>query len=343
MTTFVDPEDAKPPAEQTSLTSVNPEVERGSSAAGGVVPGRAGTWCSFILTVVGVLVSIVVYAQADNIDLSNFNDGCPSGYVDACEKVTAVMRISCAMTIIFGLQALGTLAYARFFDSLWILKFSAFGALVIGLFFASSEGFGTNGYAWFARITGFLYLILQQVILLDLAYTWNEKWVALATDNEEGVKSQGWLICLLIVSALFFCGAFAVIGLLYWQFKGCDDNIVIITLTLVLCLIATVTQIFFSEEGSILTSAILTAYCTYICYSAVILNPDDSCNPTLNSGYQTLSSVIGLALTAISVVWTTYNTINKIPQITDTTTGESINLKQVSKQARGKESAAPTT
>ncbi|RYH05926.1 hypothetical protein EON65_43535 [archaeon] len=53
--------------------------------------------------------------------------------------------------------------------------------------------------------------------------------------------------------------------------------------------------------------------------------------------------MIGLALTAISVIWTTYNTINKIPQITDTTTGESINLKQVAKSAKGKETTAPST
>ncbi|RYH05925.1 hypothetical protein EON65_43530 [archaeon] len=136
-----------------------------------------------------------------------------------------------------------------------------------------------------------MYLILQQVILLDLAYSWNERWVALATDNEEGVKSQSWLICLLVVSAVLFAGSITVIGLLYWQFKDCDENIVIITLTLALCTLATITQLFFSDEGSVLTSAILTAYCTYICYSAVILNPDQTCNPTLNSGYQTLSSV----------------------------------------------------
>ncbi|RYH05924.1 hypothetical protein EON65_43525 [archaeon] len=154
MTTFVDPEQADPPAEQTSLAGFSSEVGRESNSAGGSVPGRSGTWCSFILTVIGVIVSIIVYAQADSIDLSNFNDGCPSGYVDSCERVTAVMRISCAMTIIFGLQALGTLVYSRFFDSLWVVKFAGFAALAIGLFFASSEGFGTNGYAWFARITG---------------------------------------------------------------------------------------------------------------------------------------------------------------------------------------------
>ena len=61
-----------------------------------------------------------------------------------------------------------------------------------------------------------------------------------------------------------------------------------------------------NEEYSLLASATMTLYATYVCYSAVTLNPDESCNPTLSTDFQTLSSAIGMAITVISVTWATY-------------------------------------
>ena len=56
-----------------------------------------------------------------------------------------------------------------------------------------------------------------------------------------------------------------------------------------------------------LTPATMTAYATYVRYSSVSLNPNLSCNPTIATSYQTLSTVIGLVNLVISLVWTTYN------------------------------------
>ena len=52
------------------------------------------------------------------------------------------------------------------------LKNVVYTGMVIGFFFCNSTAFGTDGYAWAARFLGFAFVILQQVILLDLAYTW---------------------------------------------------------------------------------------------------------------------------------------------------------------------------
>lgn len=294
-TQFVDSEASVPPEEKSSFVSVPTGSEAKSekpkeSESSGSSPGRFGTYMSFLLVFVGIILSIIVFSQAKNISLDSFEDGCPDSYMEACKAVAGVMRVSMALTIVFGLQGLMTLVSAQLFDSLWQIKLFGFVALVVGFFFASSEVFGTDGYAWFARITGFLYLILQQIILLDLAYTWNERWVDYAT-NSEGERGKKWLYGLLAFSCIFFAGAFVVFGLLYWQFSNCDNNIVIITLAMGFCIIASATQMFFSNEGSVLTSSIMTAYSSYITYSAVILNPNDSCNPTLHTDYQTLSAV----------------------------------------------------
>lgn len=273
-------------------------------------PGRNGTIMSFVVVLAGVILSIITYVYAPKwITLDSWDDGCPSDgdFERSCKANSSVLRISCALTVLFGLQLIGTFFYTRFYDMLWIIKFLIFLALVIGFFFGTSESFGLGGYAWFARITGFFFLILQQIILLDVAYSWNERWLAYA-GGPDGEKNRDWLVGIIVISLILFAGSYAVIGVMFWQYEQCEDSTIIIGLTLALTVTMTLIQLFFSDEGSILTSAIMTAYATYVCYSAVTLNPSAACNYALDTGYQTLSTAIGLGLTAISLLWTTYNT-----------------------------------
>lgn len=228
------------------------------------------------------------------IHLSSWEDGCPEDFEDSCKANSAVLRISFALTILFAVQMIGCGVHPKFYDILWVPKAAVFACVVIGFYFAKSEVFDLQGYAWFARITGFFYLILQQIILLDVAYSWNEKWVAYST--EDGEKGQIWLVGLLFFSAVLFIGSFVFFGLMYWQFDGCNDNTAIISITLCTAVVATLIQVFFTDEGSILISAIMTAYATYVCYSAVSLNPNQSCNPTIATSYQDISTVCALPL-----------------------------------------------
>jgi hypothetical protein len=275
-------------SKSVSITQINVVNKTEDASFFGI--GKQGTYMSFIVLVVGIVLSIIMQRYApDEIDLSSWTDGCPGGYEDSCKANSAVLRISLALSILFAVQMLGSTVHAKFYDVFWVPKCAVFACVVIGFYFAKSSVFGLDGYAWVARFTGFLYLILQQIILLDMAYSWNERWVAYSTtDGEKGTR---WLRGLVLISATLYIGSFIFIGIMFWQFKGCSDNDAIISITLVLPLIATVIQIFFSEEGSILISAIMTAYATYVCYSAVSLNPNLTCNPTIATSYQTISTV----------------------------------------------------
>ena len=73
-----------------------------------------------------------------------------------------------------------------YFDDWWILKFLIFGSLMALLYTetVSGEVFDHHGYAWFARLGGFLFIMLQQVILLDFAMSWSEKWVGVFQGGE---------------------------------------------------------------------------------------------------------------------------------------------------------------
>ena len=114
------------------------------------------------------------------------------------------------------------------------------------------------------------------------------------------------MLGLVLICFLLFAGSISAIGLMYWQFSGCMDNSAIISLTLIFSILVTAFQIFWNEEYSLLTSAIMVVYATYVCYSAVSLNPESSCNPTLATSFQGLSAGIGMTFAVLSITWATY-------------------------------------
>jgi hypothetical protein len=120
-------------------------VERQSStlAAETFSKGKFGTLMSFWVLLVGSVVSIVMqrYAPYD-IELSAWSEGCSAEYQESCYANSAVLRISFALTLLFALQALGTLVYTKFYDILWGVKVLVWGAIVLGFYFAKSEVFG---------------------------------------------------------------------------------------------------------------------------------------------------------------------------------------------------------
>ena len=145
---------------------------------------------------------------------------------------------------------------------------------------------------------GFLFVIIQQVILLDLAYIWNEKWVNYATDKDSG--SSSLLTCLVVICLSIYAMCGTAIGVMYWTFS-CSQNLAILSITVILCFLATFYQLFMTERGSLLTSAIMTGYATYLCYSSISLDPHPECNPTIGNSSQNWSQIMGMCLTAISV------------------------------------------
>ena len=235
--------------------------------------------------------SVLGLNYAPMITLNQWTSGCKPGFSNSCKSSGAVLRFSMALSIIFVVLLTGTSFVTKFYDYLWFMKFFFFFGFMVLFSFLNAEIFDLNGYAWYARVAAFFYLIFQQIILIDLAYTWNEKWVKLSDEDAEHGYGCIWLFLLIAVSFTLILGSCAVVGVMFWQFGKCADSLVILILTVILCAVATFLQIFVSEDGSVLTSSIIIAYATYICYSALTLNPNTVCNPTLSTGYQTVSQV----------------------------------------------------
>jgi hypothetical protein len=158
-----------------------------------------GSLFYFVIIILTITTSIVIQVYyADSIKISRWNIGCEDiEYHSVCVATTSVMRFSISLVVLLGLEMLGTFIHAAYFDLFLIFKFVGYVALVLGSFYATS--LDMLNYAWFARFVAFIFLIYQQIILIDFAYNWNATWV----QKSDASENYSWLYALMITSNVF--------------------------------------------------------------------------------------------------------------------------------------------
>ena len=188
---------------------------------------------------------------------------------------------------------------------MWPAKYTIYLAFVFLSCFSSNNPWFSGVFLHISRIGATVFIVIQQIILIDLAYNWNENWVgkADACDRLEWGSGAFWLRATIGACCSFYVMAFVAIGLMYHYFNGCGSNIAIVTMTLLGIIAVTVLQLM-GTEGSLLTSSVISAYTVYLCYSAVSKNPSSSCNPQLFESNNPYEMSMGLVLTALSLAWT---------------------------------------
>lgn len=186
--------------------------------------------------------------------------------------------------------------------------------------FIPNEPLFADIYLQIARIGAVFFILFEQIILIDMAYNWNDSWVDKANkaEAEDGAGAgKKWLSAILISCAILFLGSIIGIALLFNYFSGCTSNTAFIAVTLVGSVIVTAAQLS-GDEASLLTSAVIVAYATFLCYTAVSKNPDGECNPMLGDN-DVLGIVLGVGVTLISLGWTGWSSTaeDKITSGTD--------------------------
>lgn len=157
---------------------------------------------------------------------------------------------------------------------------------------------------WIARLGAAAFIVLQQIILIDVAYNWNDDWVERANeaDRLSFGSGSGWLQAIVGLCVAFYSAAIIGIGCLYMTFDECAGNTWVITLSLLAIIGMTVLQLS-GTDGSLLTSSVISLYVVYLAFSIVSKNPTYQCNPHLGEN-DVWGISIGLLLTVISMVWT---------------------------------------
>jgi small-conductance mechanosensitive channel len=183
---------------------------------------------SFFL-LLGTIVSAIMLAPGLGQSLQNILPGICSNVsfiikqkID-CNSVIgyfAVYRICFALTCFFFLFMVIMLFVrssedprARIQNGFWFFKFLILLGIVVGAFFIPQNGAFEQVFMWFGIIGGCLFILIQLILLIDFAHSWNESWVE-QYENDRKEFYYG----LLIFTGIFFALTItlAVLGYVYY-------------------------------------------------------------------------------------------------------------------------------
>jgi hypothetical protein len=221
-----------------------------------------------------------------------------------CAGNAGVFRPTFLAAIYFAGNAVATKIVPGLNREAWPAKYSLFCfALLISMFIPSSPMF-SGFFLWVARFGAAAFVVLQQVILIDVAYNWNDDWVERANEADRLAygSGSGWLQGIVGLCVAMYSAALVGIGILYNHYDDCPGNTWVITLTLIAIVAMTTLQLS-GSDGSLLTSGVISLYVVYLAFSIVSKNPRGECNPRLGEN-DVWGITIGLILTFISLIWT---------------------------------------
>ncbi|XP_018611525.1 serine incorporator 3 [Scleropages formosus] len=178
-------------------------------------------------------------------------------------------------------------------NGFWFFKIAAIIAITVGAFYIPDGAF-TRG--WFVTAIGgaSIFILIQLVLLVDFAHSWNESWV----DKMEEGNSRGWYAALLLMTGLCYVLSLVAIVLLfvfYTHPEGCGLNKFFISFNMLLCFGASVVSILPKVQeahphSGLLQSSIITLYTMYLTWSAITNEPERKCNPSLLSIFQQIAA-----------------------------------------------------
>lgn len=168
-------------------------------------------------------------------------------------------------------------------NGLWFFKILILIGLIVGAFYIPSGQF-EEVFMIFGVVGGFLFIIMQLILIIDFVHGWNESWVE---KFENGDKEYYY-------GLLFFTGAFyvlaigiSVFGYVYYaSAKGCGLHIFFITINLLMCVVATIISVLpmvqeHNPTSGVLQSGFVSLYVMFLTWSAMSNNNDRKCNPSL--------------------------------------------------------------
>jgi len=230
-----------------------------------------------------------------------------------CKGNWAVYQISFTFMCFFGSMMLFTIVPSKFSSYTqhghWFLKVILVLAMLISTAFMSPDLFAS--YSLVARYIAPFFMLYQLIMFIDFGYRMNETLCDFDDDNrrlccinnESGNLFKKWM---LFATVLIYIAIFVGIGFMYASFpSSCNFNTAVTTVTLIFVLLNTGISMAgaIAPHGSILTSALVTGYCTWLGFGALGSMPDQQCNPFVESP-NTRQAVVSILVAAFALFLT---------------------------------------
>jgi len=171
-------------------------------------------------------------------------------------------------------------------NGFWGFKYLLIIGSMIAAFWIPDGSFG-DVWMYFGLVGGFLFILIQLVLIIDFAHSWAEVWYGNYQENE----SRGWLGALLTCTIFMYVGAISAMVLLFVYYTGehagqCKLHEFFVSFNLILCVILSVVSILpkvqeHMPQSGLLQSAIVTLYIMYLTWSAVNNSPRKDCKPIM--------------------------------------------------------------
>ncbi|XP_053563068.1 serine incorporator 2 [Bombina bombina] len=169
-------------------------------------------------------------------------------------------------------------------NGFWFFKFLILTGITVGAFFIPSGTFTTVWY-YFGMVGGFLFILVQLILIIDLAHSWSQSWLQQAENGNTKCWYAGLLICTFLLYAASII-AIVFLYIYYTKSDGCVPNKVFISLNLIFCVIISVVSILpkvqeAQPHSGLLQASVITLYTIFVTWSAMANVPETQCNPTL--------------------------------------------------------------
>ncbi|CAD6196093.1 unnamed protein product [Caenorhabditis auriculariae] len=166
----------------------------------------------------------------------------------------------------------------------WFFKYFLLSVFIVGFFFIRSESLATP-LMWFGMLGGFLFILIQLILIVDFAHGVAESWVE---SYEESDSKWCYGGILLVTFGGFFLALIAIVVMfvLYTSGESCGLPRFFIIFNVLLCVALSVLSVTPAVQermprSGLLQGVMITGYVIYLTWSALVNNPDKECNPSL--------------------------------------------------------------
>ncbi|EGT34050.1 hypothetical protein CAEBREN_24071 [Caenorhabditis brenneri] len=169
-------------------------------------------------------------------------------------------------------------------NGFWFFKYLLMFGIIIGFFFIGSEGLATP-LMYIGMIGAFFFILIQLILIVDFAHGLAESWVEQYEENDSRAcyagllvtTFGGFLLCLIAAIYVFFNYA---IG------DGCGLPKFFIIINVLVCVAVSLLSVSpmvqeINPRSGLLQAVVISAYIIYLTWSALLSNPNESCNPTV--------------------------------------------------------------
>eukprot|EP00026_Physarum_polycephalum_P008459 Phypoly_transcript_08545.p1 GENE.Phypoly_transcript_08545~~Phypoly_transcript_08545.p1 ORF type:complete len:454 (+),score=42.65 Phypoly_transcript_08545:52-1362(+) len=292
-----------------------------------------------LVSVVAYLFSNYAYKWLEEVPVLK---ECTKNQAITCSGALAVYRITFGLSVYHAILAVFLIGVphsrdwrASFNDGWFPVKFLLLCGITVGAFFIPNSFFTV--YGWIMVVGAGFFILIQLVLLIEFAYSWNETWLR-KMEDEEMDGNKRFYYFLLTATFTLIGGSIALTGVMYHFFghSHCSLNIFFITLNLILgvlyCLLSIHPKVREGRPSSgLLQSAVIFLYSTYVVWSALMSEPTEGgCNPfnSYSKESKAFSLTLGAIFTIISVVYSTFRAGSAGDDILGTSTSSSSDIEK---------------